>query len=306
MLAAALIFVACALPAAQTADVRAQWRCEPGEIQLGEPFQLVLELFHPAGVSGRELATGELALDESWVVLAEEPMSSAALEGGGLRTRRAWRVASLEPGERSLGEALSRVVLSAGVTQIQVGAAHVRVSGVLAEGEDAARPLREFPEDFGGDDAVRGASWLPWLAAGALLLALGTGAFAWRRRKLRRGTAPPGTPLDRLAELERSIQEGRGRESCYELTSLLRAAGDGLRKTPRGGLTDEEWLAEITASLDVPRNAVEPLATVFARAGRIKYAGEDATPWAMQETLAQARAALEVLGAGGASAGARS
>jgi hypothetical protein len=298
VLALFLVLVASALPAArQTAEVRALWRCEPEEIELGEPFVLVLEVSHPAGVSGRELASGELTLDESWVVLAEEPVASEVLSDGNLRTRRAWRVASLEPGERSLGEALSRVALSAGVTQIQVAAAHVRVSAFLAEGEDAPRPLREFPDDFGGEDeTARSLGWVRWLAGSLLLLALGAGAYAWRRRRIPRGATPRCGPLERLAELERSFQEGRLPEGCYELTRLLRSAGDGLRKTPRGGLTDEEWLAEVTASLEVPRNAVSPLAAVFERTGRVKYAGEAVTPWAMQETFAHARAALEVLG----------
>ncbi len=300
MLALFLALLVSAVPAgAQAVDVRALWRCEPEEVELGEPFQLVLELFHPAGVSGRELAAGELALDESWVVLAQEAVTSAAQNDGSLHTRRAWRVVSLEPGERSLAEALARVVLSARVTQISVGAARVQVRGILAEGEDAARPLREFPPNFGGGhEAAARPGWIPLLVGSALLVAIGAGAYVWRRRRGRRGAAIPSAPFERLAELERSFQGERGREGCYELTHLLRAAGDGLRQKPRGGLTDEEWLAEITASFEVPRNAVNELAAVFERAGRVKYAGEAATPWAMQETFAKARAALEVLGAG--------
>jgi len=300
----ALAIALFASPCAQADEVRAQWRCEPEAVALGEPFELFLELFHPASVSAHELTTGTLALDESWVVFGELPVSSAAGDGGEVRTRRAWRVASLEPGERALAEALSKLALSERVTRIQVGDARVEVSGVLAEGEDAPRPLREFPDGFGGrDEASEGPGWVGWIGLGTVLLACAGGVLAWRRRRARSSAARPATALERLGELERSFEPGRGSEGCYELTRLLRAAGDGLRQKARGGLTDEEWLAEITASLDVPRNAVSELTAVFERAGRVKYAGEAPTPWSMQETFQRARTALEVLVAGASPAG---
>jgi hypothetical protein len=297
---AALVLGFLAAPLAQDGEVRAQWRCEPGTVAVGEPFELVLELDHPASVSPGELTAGTPALDESWVVLGELPVTSAA-EGDGVRTRRAWRVASLEPGERALADSLSRVALAQRVTRIQVGDAHVRVSGILAEGEDAPRPLREFPDGFGGEDQAReGRGWIAWLALA--LLACGAGVLAWRLRR-KTFALRPATALERLGELERSFEDGRAREGCYELTRLLRTAADDLRRKPRSGLTDEEWLAEITASLEVPRNAVGELAAVFERAARVKYAGEAPTSWSMQETFQRARAALEVLVAGTPSAG---
>jgi hypothetical protein len=305
---AALVLVLLAVPPGQAGvqpdEVRALWRCEPTEIGLGEPFELVLELTHPADVSGHELAAGALELDESWVVLGEEPVSSAPAGGGALVTRRAWRVASLEPGERVLSDALSQVALSERVTRIQVGEARVTVSGILAAGEDAPRPLREFPDGFGGaDEPAGGPGWTSWLGLAAALVALGAGALAWRRRRARRAAARPPTVLERLRELEGGLEGARGNEGCYELTRLLRAAGDELGRKQRGGLTDEEWLAEITASLEIPRNAVSELTAVFERTARVKYGGEAPTPWSMQETFQRARAALEVLCAGAPSAG---
>lgn len=274
----------------------AQWRCEPSEVELGQPFELVLELEHAASSAGAELVVGELVLDESWVLLGEEPVRSARAGEGRLATRRAWRVASLEPGTRSLGEALSRFALPEAVTRIQVGAAEVRVRGVLAEGEDAPRALREFPEGFAdGTDAADGArGWIYGLGALALL---GAGA-GWlvRRRRRRAGLAPaPATPLERLAELERELEGARARDGCFELTRLLRGATDGVRARDGSGLTDEEWLAELEASRALPAARAE-LAQVFARAARVKYAGEPATPWALQETFAHARRALAAVG----------
>ena len=165
---------------------------------------------------------------------------------------------------------------------------------MLAEGEDEPRPLREFPDGFAGVDAEAGRSPGLWLGLAGLVLAGGLAGLVWRRRRTRRGAARATTPLERLAELERA----GGDDGCFELTSLLRQAGDDLRRTRRGGLTDEEWLVEVTSSLDVPRTAASELAAVFERTARVKYAGEAPTPWAMQETFARARAALEVLGAG--------
>lgn len=285
---------------AQAGEASARWRCEPAEVALGEPFELVLELAHPATLSGHELASGELALDESWVVLGEEPVRSVASPGGALTTRRAWRVASLESGARALGEALSRFALSERVTRIQVGEAEVSVRGVLAEGEDAPRPLREFPDDYAGEEATQqGSRARAWFVAAALLAGAVAAFFAWRRRVRRSASAPPATSLERLAELERGLEGERGGEHCFELTRLLRAAADGARARDRSGLTDEEWLTELAASRELAV-AVPELAAVFERAARVKYAGEPASPWALQETFQRARTALAAVGSGGA------
>lgn len=276
----------------------ARWRCEPAEVELGQPFELVLELEHSASAPGGELAAGELVLDESWLVLGEEPVQTERADEGRLVTRRAWRVASLEPGARSLGEALSRFALPEGVTRIQVGAAEVRVRGVLAEGEDAPRALREFPEDFAGSaEDVEVGSALPWLFGAGVPLAAGAGWLAWRRRRRARAEAAPATTLERLGELEREFAGERARAGCFELTRLLRGALDDARAHDRSGLTDEEWLAELTASRAQP-GVTEELTQVFARAARVKYAGEPATPWALQETFAHARRALAALDGG--------
>lgn len=288
-------------------EVQASWRCEPTRVELGQPFRLVLELAHPPGSSGRELAAGTLALDDSWVVLGEEALTSVASEDGQQRTRRAWSVASLEAGERALAQALSSVALSERVTRIQVGDARIEVLGVLAAGEDEPRPLREFPPGFADGSETPGAGrWFEsgvarWLGGGlaGLLLALLAG-FAWRRRRSRGAVPAPPAPIERLGELERASKETGGREECYALTQLLREASDGLRRKPGRGLTDEEWLAEVVASLEIPRGTVAVLEEVFERTTRVKYGGEAPTPWALEETFTRARAALESLGTGGA------
>jgi hypothetical protein len=296
VLAAILI----ALGAAE--GVTARWRCEPAAVEVGEPFALVLELEHPAELraSARDLAGGALALDESWVVLsADAPVRPPELDAGGAaRTRRAWRVASLEPGERALGEMLSAFALPPEVTRIQLGDAVVRVAGVLGPDEDAPRPLRAFPSGFADVAAAeeRGARW-PWAVGVLALVALGGGAaVVWvRRRRARPAPAPAVSPLERLAALETSVAE-HARESCFELTRLVRASADRARAQDRAGLTDEEWLAVLGAARVLPADALAELEAVLARAARVTYAGEPASPWALEETFACARSALISVG----------
>jgi len=295
VLAPALFLFLCLGPG-PAGETEARWRCEPEAVAQGGPFARVLELEHGPELVARALVPATLDLDESWVVLGSEPPTSAPAADGRVRTRAAWRVAALEPGERSLAGELAGLALGAEVTRIQVGDARVRVTGVLAPEEDAPRPLRGFPEGFAGEvEDGGGARTLPWLLAGLALLLVGAGALAWRRRR-RGAPAPAPTPLERLHALE--ADRAAGRERCYELTRLLRAAGDELTRTPRAALTDEEWLAAVHTSHEVPRGVVAQLEAVFARAARVKYAGEAPTDWSLQETFAAARGALEALRGG--------
>lgn len=296
MLAPLLATLALLAPACPAGDeARARWLCEPGSVEVGEPFRLVLEVEHPAAWSGAELVAGTPEPDESWAILGSAETVSEPADDGSVRTRRTWRMVSLEPGVRGLGAMLAAVKLPERLTRIEVGSAHVSVRGVLAEGEDEPRQMRQFPEGFGEFDESAGSRWL-LPALGLLALAAVGGLVLWRLRKRpRSATAAPLGPLERLGELERASQGTGGREECYGLTRLLREVGDGLRARERGGLTDEEWLAEVKASFDVPRGAVEALEEVFARTTRVKYGAEQPTPWAMQETFARARTACEAL-----------
>jgi hypothetical protein len=295
-----LASVLLALGAGPEGETSARWSCEPTAVEVGQPFALVLELEHESTVGTALLAPRAPELDPSWVVFGAEPVARAPLADGRVRTRCVWHVASLEPGERSLADALSGLALGEAVTRIQVGDARVSVAGVLAQGEDAARPLRGFPVGF-ADAATRAAARTSWPALLAAGLALGAAlSWAWVRARRRRARARMGAaplPLERLAALEAGAAEA-GRERCYELTSLLREAGDRLTKRPRAALTDEEWLATVHASLEIPRGVVAELTAVFERVARVKYAGESPTEWALAETFTRARRALQALEGG--------
>jgi len=302
LIALAVSVVAGLGPPAVGAEASARWSCEPARVEVGEPFELVLELGHPATLEARTLAPGEPELDDSWVLLASPAPETERLADGSLRTRRAWRLASLEPGTRTLTEALSRFAFSGEVSRIAVGGASVEVSGLLGADEDAPRPLREFPDGFADDSARQaGPSALPWILALGGLALLAAGLLAFRRARRRRGPALEPGPLARLGELERGLEGADGRAHCYAVTRLLREAGDRLRKAPHAGLSDEEWLAEVSASHEIPRGIVERLGAVLQRAAEVKYAGTTPTPWALKEILAEARGTLEALGSGGGS-----
>lgn len=274
-------------------DASARWRVEPAAVEVGEPFQLVLELEHEAGEALTALVSGELALGDSWLVFGP---AESRREGQARReTRLVWQVASLEPGERSLAEELSAFALGPAVTRIQTGEARVSVTGVLAEGEDAPRALVGGDGELGAAPETPGFPWA--ILAGALTVLAAPLVFLWlRRRRARVAPSVLRTPEERLAELAARAAAGEGREGCYALTRLLREHTDRFRKKDRAALTDEEWLAEVGASLEVPKGALEELGGVFERAARVKYAGEEPSPWALEETFARARRALTGLG----------
>ena len=285
------------LAQADPADPSARWRCEPAEVEVGEPFRLVLELTGTLAADVEAALADELDLGESWAVL-EPRRANLALDGGATDRRElVWQVVSLEPGQRSLGEVLQGL-LPAG-TAVDVAAAAVNVRGVLAEGEDLPRPLKEFPAGFAEGEQKE--SSLVLFAGLAVLALAALAALGWFLRARRRARTRPAAPsvFDRLGALESGAADPeRIVERHYELTHLLRSATDGARSKNRAGLTDGEWLAELRASLEVPRSGVDELEAVFADAEAVKYAGHRPSSWAVQATLARARRALELVGTG--------
>jgi hypothetical protein len=77
----------------------------------------------------------------------------------------------------------------------------------------------------------------------------------------------------------------------------VREATDAALAAERPALTDEEWLAALSGAGPVTPPAREALASVLARCGSVKYAGERPTDWSAQETFTAARRALELVGA---------
>ena len=281
------------------------WSCESSPVEVGQPFELVLDLYHGPDASPSDLFAGEPALDDSWVLLEHGSAQPLAIihEPETRLAKFVWRIASLEPGERDLSGAVASISFGERIKKIDAGQARISVRGVLAEGEDAPRPLREFPEGFapGATSPARSRGLVGAALATLLVLAAGALLFLWRLRARRARTATPVTPLDRLGEIERALEQADedAQAGCFALTRLLRSATDAARAQPRDGLTDEEWLAELRGAPEIPPGALEDLDAVFERAAAVKYAGQRPTPWALRETLTRARVALQIVAARG-------
>ena len=284
-------------------DIRARFGCEPGRVEVGEPFALVLELSHPAGVDVFDLGRVELELDDSWVVLnlVRHPSEPDPADTARRITRRVWTVASLEPGERRLAESLTPLVADERIRSVDVGAAMVEVVGLLGPGEDAPRPLRGFPPGFGSGPETAASPWRWAALALAALLWAAVGAWVWRwlrRSRARRGASGPA-PLERLELLgdERPGDVDALRRQHYELTQLVRDAMDQRLGSELAGLTDAEWMRAVQARPNLPAGLKTELAAVLERAEAVKYGRAIPTSWAVDETLGHARRALEHAGA---------
>ncbi len=286
------------LLALQQGSIDARFFCEPKEVLVGEPFALVLELFHSPEEEIFELLEGDRGLDDTWCVVdrSAEPPRIDPQSSERRLSRAVLRVASLEPGVRDLAPVLSSSLGDPRVRRIDCGEAVVDVQSVLAEGEDAPRPLRGLPQGFGQQEAAGTARWRWILAASAaLVLGLLVALGLRRRRKRRRASAQARDPLELLTELEHrpAVEAGTLRERHFELSALVRRTIDQRLARDLAGLTDEEWLSELRAVF--PPAVAADLEALFARAEQVKYGGAVPSPWATAEAFERARRALQAL-----------
>ena len=295
-------------------SIVATFRCVPTDVEVGEPFELVLELEHPVGASVFELGADELVLDDSWVVFDERRFPPVPVAEDDRRiTRRVWTLASLEPGPRTLADSLTPLVFDARIEKVNAAATTVEVRSVLAEGEDMPRPPRGFPAGFGaGVEAEMSDLRFAALAAAALLWIV-FGVLVWRRMRGRRG-APQETVLSPLEHLARLESESTGsaedvRERHFALTRLVRDAADVHLAVPqaaatvdRSGLTDREWLSRARSSHRLTEPCAAELTQLIETSEAVKYAGVVPTGWALEEAFGCARRTLELVTGTAASA----
>ena len=293
MIAAALLVAALAQDAVTLESAPravARWLEPPTAVELGVPFELVLEVTHEPG-GELEVGPGELASDVAWAVLdAAAPLVLPDLDDPRLRVSELrWTVVALEPGLRMLPRPELRY---GGEPLAPSKAGLLDVSAVLAPGEDAPRPL---PPDLGLSDpaaARRGLGAALIVAGGALLVGLAVWLARRGARRPRPALERAPSPLERLAALEQApLEDPRSvREAHLELTRALRQHLDGA--TPRDALTDEEWLAALALPAD------GELGRLFAECRPVEYGGERPTHWATRERVARARALAERQGVG--------
>jgi hypothetical protein len=281
----AILLCVSGAPGARAQDSLVRWELPAAEAEVGEPVRARLVAEHPASVRP---SLPPLGLDDSWVVFEGRPAWTEALAQDAGRATTTWefRFASLESGERALPE----LVLSLGDARVDVPAARLAFRGVLAEGEDAPRPVKGLPEL--PPEPARGA--LAWWIAGAAVAVAALAAFRLARRARRAPVAAVPAPSARLAVLEAEPLASAAdvQTAHFALTRLLRESADLRAGRDRSALTDEEWSDAARGEFDAAglgaaeRAALEAL---FAKASAVKYGPERPTHWATREALASAR-----------------
>jgi hypothetical protein len=255
------------------------------EVELGQPFELVLEVRH-APADRPQVEGGELTGDPAWHVLGGGEVLTLpdADDEHGRMSEVRWTVVALEAGERPLPAPVVRLAGAGGVpVELQVERGDLRVEGVLGPGEDAPRAL---PDELGLEELRSGR--FAWLWAVGLVLVLAAALVVRRlRARARRpqAVAPPASPLQRLAELESAELETPEsvRAAHFALTRALREHVDSSSSSARAALTDEEWLAALQAP------SQDELAAFLESCARVKYGSELPTHWATRERVVRAR-----------------
>ena len=273
-------------------EVHGTLTAAPGSAEVGEPVVLELTLVHAANTKVR-LSADALRADESWVHLGwhgaqAELVSWTEIDANDpsrATTRARWKICSLEPGSRELPQVEIKIGADGIAQMIAAGEARLEVRGVLADGEDAPRPPKEF-RPVPGEPVS--ASW-PWIV-GVGLAVVALALLALRRPKAKAAAQPRPTPLQRLQALEmRELDRPETvQEVFYELTHSVRVALDLRAARDRSGLTDVEWVASAGAELaPESRSALEEL---FSECAEVKYGTARPTQWAVRDALAKARA----------------
>lgn len=271
---------------------RAELELSPARVVVGDSVEVVVHLHH---VAGERVELTSEGFDYSWVILGRAGSVTTTDEAAAHTTYR-FTLASLEPGERELPTPVFRMESGSQLDVALATPPTVDVGGLLAETEDAPRPIVGFLEPSAPPS---GWAW-GWAALPLLLLVALAWWFARRRRARAVPVAPRLTPLQRLAALEArdlaaADEPGFAADLHVELTRLVRedfdlrvgGAGAGTR---RDSLTDDEWLA--VAALELSEEQRVALHALFLESREIKYGGARPTHWALEESLAAARAVL--------------
>ena len=267
--------------------LRAELELGAGPVVVGDSVELVVRLQHPAGVHYELVPEG---FDYSWVLLSR---GGAVTTTAGEVSETTYRLTlcSLEAGERELPAPVFHNQSGTPVSVALAPLPTLSVRGVLAETEDAPRPIIGFMEPTAADG---GLSW-GWIVL-PLLVCIALALWIARRRRARSTPgAPLPTPEQRLAVLEASDLGAAGEPSFaanlhVELTGLVREHFDLRAGGGRASLTDDEWLA--AAALEFSEQQRVALHALFLESREVKYGGATPTHWALQESLAAARRVL--------------
>ena len=223
-----LIFVAAALlliawPAQGAENVQASLTADRGELTIGDPVQLTLEVAHPAGY---QVIIPKL--EQSWGEFEVQRQSGTETlpDGDGTETtRQILTVTLFRPGTFETPPLPLTVSDGAGqVTEAVASPVSLTVVPVLAEGDTSLKDIRPQAE------LVLPASWTAVILGSAAAAAIAGGGFWLYRRKRNHGRAAIDnrTPdqvafdeLDRIDDLELP-QRGRFKEHYTLVNDCLR------------------------------------------------------------------------------------
>jgi len=263
---------------------------EPTQVAIGQPVEFRLQVPHGVDrpVSLRHL---ELGLDDSWVLLSgPEVLTAATGVGAGAVTEGRWKLMSLEPGERILGEL--GIPLADGSTMAVIPAS-LSVQGELATDEDQPRPMPDFHQVAERTSPVRPRH------LGLALLAIFSAGGGWLfvRRRNRSQEARQPDELERFLGLDREPTDDveAARALVFELAVVLRAAGERDVPGSWAGLSDEEWLAALESSEQHSTEVTAELGGLLAECESIKFAGSRPTRFAVEEILSRSERLLRRL-----------
>jgi hypothetical protein len=274
----------------------ARWECAAPQAEVGAGLALELVIDYP---NGRALSVdfSPLEQDGSFVILSQRPLRYETTAAG-LRARARLELASLEAGRRELPA--PRVSL--GTDLLAPAPLGLEFRPVLAEGEDAPRPLRPLLSDPPPPVSRRN-QYLALAAVALLAVAAAVWWRTWRARSRARAAAPvEPSALERLEAL--LAQEPRaldGRERAREAHELIvralreRISTGSAAGSAAVGLTDREWAARIGSGL--ARESASELEALVSAAEAVKYGPEQPTGWATHERAARARALVRAAAA---------
>ncbi|WP_145067434.1 hypothetical protein [Engelhardtia mirabilis] len=292
---------------APAADARAVLVVERPQVELGEPFELRVEVEHDAGTT---LRLGELpwTLEEGWLLFdAGDPLTLDRSDGRGLVTTTRFRVAATEQAQvetedgwtwsatREVPPPPLTLVSGEETFELTCEPASIVATSLLAVGEDLPRG---FP---GWTDPPQGPTALAqWERAGAVaVVCAGVLLWAWlvllRRTGPREQTPPKPGLSERRRRIDAALRSGATEpELVFELTDLARSAVDELLGEPRPGLTDSEWIAALPRDPSMA-SLRERAAEFLARSARAKYSGHQPTGWAVEELATECLGILDAV-----------
>lgn len=289
-----LALVALALPGG---DPIVRLAVAPLTAEVGQRVEITLELEVDSADVLDQPFDFDSAFDDSWVVFdlrRSAPLRAATVE----RAITLWtfELASLEPGTRSLTEALVEPLGFAAF--LEGDAPKLEIASVLAADATEPRPLIGFSDLWLLDGVEDASPWLTWLIGGPVLLVFGLGLWLAMRRGKQPASGPPTRSIaERASTLElallRSLTLDRLRERVFGLTSLVREAVDARRGTREIGATDEEWLARVLGEARIDAATREELSVLFETTTRIKYRGERPSDFALDELGRRGQALLD-------------